>query len=384
MKYLSLKMLVLATLYLNAFGPWNASGANGAGIEPRLTFRFVDSSHCDLDAPDNFHITEIGSDFVSVAWNPVQGAQAYYLKAVTFSGAHVADTTVTATHATLQVPPGGPYTLVLAAVAEGCPPSRNEAIIPDVIVLVVDLIVTGRTMPESVVLLPTQQCYTVDAPDGDFWFRVIQNNDVVGVFDIKLNPEKRKVYNNCTIDKPVSCGKAPMDVSTPNTLINAYIHDPNSGDIAPCAEGIIVRIKNMFQASLNLFDLNFRGSTANQLKLCVTPLTNGEGNYSYSLMQGLPTPRSTPDASGFPLKENIPVITVQNPFTDNLEIQTPEPASGPVRFQLFNLNGTPVLDQQFPAVQQYNLPTAGLPPGIYFLRTDAAGASRTYKVVKAR
>lgn len=378
MKYLSLKMFVLTTLYLNAFVLWNAPRAIGAGMEPHFTFGFVDSNNCDLDAPGNFHITDIGADYVSVAWNPVQGAQAYYLKAISFNSAHVGDTTVTTTNATLQLPPGGPYTLVLAAVAEGCPPSRNEAIIPDVITLVVDLIVTGRTMPESVVLLPTQQCYSEDAPDGDFWFCVKQNNVVVGVFDIELNPIKHKVYN-CTIDRPVSCGKAPVN----SPFIQAYIHDPNNNDIAPCAEGIIVRIKNMFQASLNLFDLNFRGSTANHLNLCVTPLTNGEGNYSYSLYKGMPGLRSSPDASAFLLKEIMPV-SIRNPFTENLEIQFPEPPSGPVRFQLFDLNGAPVFDQQFPAVQQYNLPTAGLPPGFYLLRTDAAGVSRTYKVVKAR
>ncbi len=392
MKYLSLQMFALATLYLSAFGLWNVSGANGASLEPGFIALQVDSSQCNVTAPGNFHITEIGADFISTAWEPVQGAQAYYLKVVNSNTlTPVADTIVSNTHATLQVPPGGPYDLVLAAVAEGCPPSRNKAVIPDVRTLIVDLIVTGKVMPSTVIMLPTTDCYAEEVPSGTFWFKVRADNYTLGNFEIKLNPEQGE-NSSCYVNLPVSFGKDPRSQSE---SLQAYIHEGNS-DIPPCAEGLIVRIKNLSPELHNLFDLYFEGSSYNTLKLCVEPLSNIP--YTYSLWREMSEvededqddPEELPgeeqaerNAPSSQLKETIPV-SIRNPFTENLEISMPEPPSGPIGFQLFDLNGVPVLDQQFPAVQQYNLPTAGLPPGFYLLRIDAAGVSRTYKVVKAR
>lgn len=389
MKCLSSKMLVLTTMYLSAVWMWNVPRAEGADLEPNLVPLRVDSNYCDLDAPGNFHITEIGTNFISTAWEPVQGANAYYLKVVE-SGTliPVADTTVTTTHATIQVPPGGPYDLILAAVAEGCPPSRGSAIIPDVFTLIVDLIVTGKTIPANVGMIPTTECYAEELPNGTFWFKVGIENHNLGNFEIKLNPEQGE-NSSCYVNLPVSFGKDPR---SPSESLQAYIHD-QTGDIPPCAEGLIVRIKNLSPESHDLFDLRFEGSSYNTLKLCVEPLHNYP--YTYSLWKQIAEdhdelPGEVPgeghaerNASSALQKATIPV-SIRNPFTENLSVSIPEPASGPVCFQLFDLNGLPVLEQQFPAVQQYNLPTTGLPPGFYLLRIDAAGVSRTYKVVKAR
>ena len=377
MKYFLLKTFVLPTLFCLAGWLWNATSVNGAGIELRPIPLAVDSLGCDLPAPANFHITDIGTDFISVAWEPVQNADAYYLKAVSLNNsAIVADTTVTTTYATLQVPPGGPYDLILAAVAGGCPPSSRVATIPDVITLIVDLIVTGRTMPPNVILLPHATCYTDEVPGDNFWFQVKLGYTVLGNFEIKLNPSQSEEFD-CHVNLPVSFGKDSRSLSE---SLQAFIHENNS-DKPPCAEGRIVRIKNLSPESHNLFDLDFDGSNNNVLKLCVTPLSNI--NYTYSLWMEIGEWQSPRDAPSQLQKNAIPV-SIQNPFVENLDIQFPEPASSPVCFQLFDLNGAPVLNQQFPAVQQYNLPTAGLPPGFYLLRIDAAGVSRTYKVVKAR
>lgn len=389
MKIFSLKMFVSITYYLSAVWLWNVTPANGAGMETRILPVPLDSNPCDLAAPGNFHITDMGTNFISTAWEPVQGAQAYYLKVVNSdTWAPITDTTVTTTSVTMQVPAGGPYHLILAAVSEGCLPSRNTAIIPDVFTLIVDLIVTGRTMPQSTFILPEETCYAVEAPDGTFWFRINYGNNVLGNFEIKLNPSQAE-GSSCLINLPVSFGKDPRSLLE---SLQAYIHE-NNDDIPPCAKGRVVRIKNLSPELHDLFDLDFDGSSTNTLKLCVTPLSNT--NYTYSLWMELhedPIEDSdTAQGDGSDERNNVShkqektmTLSIRNPFTENLEIQMPEPAPGSVRFQLFNLNGIPVLDQQFPAVQQYNLPTAGLPPGFYLLRTDAAGVSRTYKVVKAR
>lgn len=390
MKYLSLKMFVLTILYSIAGLLWSIAPANGAGMGVLPIPLSADSNGCDLKAPANFHITEIGTNFISTAWEPVQGANAYYLKVVE-SGTliPVADTTVTTTHATIQVPPGGPYDLILAAVAEGCPPSRGSAIIPDVFTLIVDLIVTGKTIPANVGMIPTTDCYAEEVPNGNFWFKVKYGNYTLGNFEIKLNPQQGQ-NSSCYVSLPVSFGKDPRYSSE---TLQAYIHE-ESFDIPPCAKGLIVRIKHLYPESQNLFDLYFEGSSYNTLKLCVEPLTNLPYTYSLWIEESIideEDPEELPgggdsgerNAPSVVQNETIP-LSIRNPFTENLTISIPKPDAGTIRFQLFDLNGTRVLEQQFPAVQQYNLPTTGLPPGFYLLRIDAAGVSRTYKVVKAR
>lgn len=372
MKIFSLKLLVIPTLltlacWLLNTTPVIGSGKGGSSIPIEDNF-----NNCDLPAPTNFHVVDIGYDYISVEWDPVTLAQAYYVEARTSSGGQlVYSTTTSGNSATLLTGPGT-FNLKVAAIGFDCPnPSNNSSGIPDVRTLIVDLIANGKTEPEGTVqVYPDNGCYTNSDNDAMFWFRAYYQGNLLVTVEINWNAENDD--SECLeTNLPVSVSK--VGSSGP---CNTYIYE-NYAELIPCASGRTVRIK---QAWIKLFDLEF--SNANQF--CVIDYQNPM-LYSCSVWK-LPVSSPPPpdDNSHASADVKSDLISIPNPFTGDLRIQTPEPAPGPVHFRLFNLNGTSVLDQQFPARQEYNLPTAGLPPGFYLLRMESGGVSRTYKVVKAQ
>ncbi len=79
-----------------------------------------------------------------------------------------------------------------------------------------------------------------------------------------------------------------------------------------------------------------------------------------------------------------PAIASPNPFSESLDVFPGNLYAENIHFQLYNLSGQKVLDQQFPGGQeQYSLSTASLSPGFYMLRIEADGEVQTLKVVKS-
>lgn len=353
--------------------PVIGSGPIGQGI-PAL----VNVNNCNLDAPDNFHVVDIGADFISVEWDAVTNAQAYYLEATSSSnGQLVYNTTVAGTSATLLVPAGGIYDVSVAAVATDCPPSSNRASIPNVITLIVDLIATGKTEPEGTIqVFLENNCIEEPRETGNYWFKISKNNTFFAKYEIDRKPIWSQ-STDCMVNLLSSIGR--VNINFRNT--QGFIFSDN-GDLPPCAEGRVVKIKTTGSPVIDLFELSFEGTTSNVFKVCINQLAGSE--YSYTLWAEGGDLSSPEDRSASISTMENSAISIQNPFSTDVHISSLEPASGPVRFQLFNLNGTSVLEQQFPARQEYNLPTAGLPPGFYLLRMESGGASRTYKVVKAQ
>ena len=378
MKNFSLKLLLLPLSFLIAGWLLNTTPAIGAGRDRSTLPAKVNSTNCDLPAPTNFHVVDIGYDYISVEWDHVALAQNYYVEARTSSGGQlVYSATVSGNYATLQTGPGT-FDLKVAAIGPGClVPSNNSSGISAIKTLIIDLIANGKAEPENTqqVYPDNNGCFVKQVSDGTYWFRAYYENNLISTFEINWDLVGEGTETGCDSQPtlPVTLGQS----SEKEQPLVAYIHE-NDDDLIACAKGRMARIK---EGSMNWFDLTF--SSLDQF--CVQYHQDPE-LYSYSIWKLSPPPPPLPPGGNSlaPVHAETTPVSIQNPFDADILVRTSKPAPEPVRFQLFNLNGTRVFDQQFPASQEYNLPTAGLPPGFYLLRMESDGVSRTYKVVKAR
>lgn len=374
MKNFSLKLLVIPTLLTLVCWLLNTTPVIGSGKSESAVP--IEVNNCDLPAPTNFHVVDIGYDYISVEWDPVTLAQAYYVEARTSNGGQLVYSTTTSNNfATLLTGPGT-FDVKVAAIGFNCQnPSNNNSSIFNIRTLIVDLIATGKAEPEGTIeVYPDNNgCYTNYDNDEMYWLRAYYQGSLIATVEINWNAQNGTESECPSTNLPVSVCKAGSEGS-----FDAYIYE-GGNELLPCAKGVNVRIK---QGWTKLFDLEFDNASQFCTFYYQDPLF-----YSCSVWKltstSPPPPLSGENNATSAAVEND-LITIPNPFTGDLRIQTPEPPSGPVHFRLFNLNGTSVLDQQFPARQEYNLPTAGLPPGFYLLRMESGGVSRTYKVVKAQ
>lgn len=380
----SVKTLVIRAFILAASILLNLAPAAGTGVnwhDPVVQLRLGD---CDLPAPGNFHVTDIGTNYITTTWNWVPGADGYVLEAYIANTTTLVDSEVlpaSASSGTVQVPAGGSYDLKIAAFKNGCPPSANASFIFGVDVLVIDLIVSGRAVPNCIETLPAPNgCYTWPSNQGlvSVWFQVEQNGNPIAAYEV--NPNLGPVQGaNCTYNEghftigesgnvgpytDAYMNTTPPCITTPQT--------PNTSQFP------VINIKTTapnLESSVLLFALHLDNLNSNGGSICVEEIA-GEP-YTYTFIKGRTCNReSAPEVSS--------MSYVQSLFTESLLVATPGRASGPVTFRLFNLNGQPVFERQYEPSQEYNLPTASLRPGFYLLRMETNGQSQTYKVVKAR
>lgn len=392
MMHLLTKAPAVAALFLAISWLIMPAPTTAAGVNWNAPLAIIDSNECDLDTPDRFWVTEIGVDFISVEWDPVPGAQRYFLEVFESNTSNViTSASVTTTFATLYVPPGGTYDIKLSAVAEGCPPSSNYVMIQDIIALIIDLTINGRSLPactEEIPVTPNGDLiWPTDPTPASIWFRIDRNGIPISAYEITISPISDS-GSGCSGEGQINIGQSAN--IRPGTNSFAIIQGAQFEELyPPCYSGIqrVLIQTSVFQV-VNLFKLNLSGMTTNGGTINVANMV-GE-NYSYVFLNKTCGPPPPPFQGGEEsrsatfIKDVSSPISIQNPFTDHIQIYTPQPAPALVTFQIFSLNGSTVLEQQYPASHEYKLPTTSLPPGFYLLRMETDGISRTFKMVKAQ
>lgn len=190
-----------------------------------------------MPAPTNFHVVDIGYDYISVEWDIVALAQNYYVEARTSSGGQlVYSATVSGNSATLLTGPGT-FDLKVAAIGPGClVPSNNSSGILVIKTLIMDLIANGKAEPENTeqVYPVNNDCFVKQSGDGTYWFRAYYEDNLISTFEINWNLVGEGTETGCKLAKPtlpVTIGQS----SEKEQPLVAYIHE-NDDDVEDCAK----------------------------------------------------------------------------------------------------------------------------------------------------
>lgn len=346
---------------------------------------------CDLPAPANFQLLTPGSlPTVVLTWNPVLKADGYLVETFLQYPNYIDTQQViidTPTMA-LLIPQGAIPSFKVRGICIGGLFSQNYSYIPPVGTILLDLVLQAH-LPQTMNLQSSDDgCYPAYYnPYVDYWFDVVKGPNGEGPFsrysmysyydpNVPFNHERMRVakINNF---RP-GLYTEPLGWNNNTTGQSGYLPPP----VIP-SENILIRTFEEGQY-IDLFQITY--NTPYYGNVCFIPLA-GPG-YSIKFYKGTaqnlrPKKADDRDATGDDSagKSGFRVV---NPFSDELRILPWQPDSDPVSIHLFGLDGRLILEQQFPARQEYNLPTAGLPSGFYLLRIDAGGIKHTYKVVKTQ
>ncbi len=373
-------------------------------------------SACNLPAPENFHVTAITSMSISAAWNSVPGAQQYYLELYEAGGSTAIHSVfVQDTFGTVPVSKPGYYDLYVSAVAPGCRPSENRAIVPNLGVIIAELTldfaptIQGLPVHRSV----SEGCFTVPFKNiaennAEYGFQVLYapadgpadvSNYLIDLDAMGANPEL-KVGHDLT-EVPSQGGFSTYAKgrnldgwglpSVPN-LEEMRVYDPNwgEGDDAHIYSVYFEKTGNPSDPKLQVcFCRNVPETEPYQIQFFSSLNLGEEGAYYTEHCQGdlaLPGPGAGNNsavgrsaAAGGVLSNQF---TVLNPFLESLHIVSTYTGDDMVILRLFDLNGRLVAEQKGPAAQEYDLPTSQLTPGMYVLRIENGDTYQTFKVVK--
>lgn len=343
---------------------------------------------CNLPAPKNFHLigqSSVGQ--VSLGWEELQDADAYLLE-VFLQGTLGLDSfhlIIDTPGITLTIPAGNIPSFKVRGICIGGLLSGNYSYIPPVGTILLDLVLEAHT-PQTYSQLDPSTCYPVLYQPGgeEYWFDVVAGPNGQGTYS------RYSLYSYYDPQSPGNHER--MRAAQLKTFRPGFYTEPlgwatnngQSGYNAPPvipAENVLIRTISD-GGYLDLFRVTYSGTSAGQV--CFTPLA-GSG-YSIKFYKGQPAlrPKKVDDRAAAPESSEIAdEFQVINPFVDELRLVLPQGATGPVSVQLFALDGRLEFEQKFPARQEYNLPTSDLTPGLYFLRINTGGQTRTYKVVKA-
>lgn len=349
---------------------------------------------CDLPAPTNFTVVEVGPslDWVHLHWNLSSPLYAHRINIynVTKILGQGFDTVLVNS---VIVPAGVEDTTLLCAPNHPCgnlyeikaictskdSPNSAWAIAPGPPVgYILDLIIVGFTPTGSA---PT--CTMNQVQGGE---RCYFSNSGTATFRVRqtTNYANKRVFG---IEKNHTTSRLTLKVDGPNNEGNSSFYNFYASYVGPNAYG-----KEEYEIKQNNQVIaKFIGDFASESESYLE---------SRFIMPGYEIIRTSPhngsnkpsDFSDEPLegREALSNIIVSqatafpNPFIESLEVYLSAPSSEQVNLALYNLNGQKVLDQQFVGGQeQYSLSTAMLSPGFYFLRIEASGEIQTLKVIKS-
>lgn len=343
---------------------------------------------CNIPAPTNFHVEQVGTTSVKLAWNyQADASGGYRIRTYRASDNLLVNTTYRSQDqlfATINgLESGVDYVSYINCRCEnGGNSGLNDVL--QVTTLIIDLIVQGYqapidTDPLCEILVSEGEC-PFEVSDAIFHFkvvpdgtninrqfgiqRIVQNNrtrfkvhlreDNTGQ-DIKLYCNNYGVFNEPTVQ---GCGAPLITVKYNNAVIAEFKIGVEGPSLSPSALFICTAIQDCVVSQVD---------------------QNGSGYQADpgSSFEGIRAGTSSAET-------NHPATTSPNPFTETLQVFLANQTAENVRMQLFNLNGQLVLDQPFAeGAGQYELATSHLSPGFYFLRIEADGEVQTLKVIKS-
>ena len=342
------------------------------------------ADECDAPAPDDFRITSIGGDFISLAWQPAWVGATQLLSVSTknslggwmllYTLPNVPGSSITVDN----LNGGKEYRFGISTKCPSGEVSERTSII-DGIALIVDLTLSGRIPFEP----QTVSCSGIVYEDHTWvGFEVIRNqNGISNRFHVDLK----------------GLGSIPFGSIRRVTELNPIVAVAASGGFPTSFNSIIEDVFLPFKMSwVNADDqddighVGIKVTTTNPLTIDLCPILNDPAkpwNSSYtfnSLTASIALkPRNEGEKEGQSF-ENAPNFNVQNPFFENLIVSIPQgfQTGNKASIQLISINGQVILTQTFELLgSQVSFPVV-CPPGVYFLQIGTDCNIQVLKVIK--
>ena len=340
---------------------------------------------CNLPAPDNFHVASSTATSVTLAWDPVAGASAYYIVALDhYTQQILDDEVITSNIPILYVPAGSTVDLRVHAICNNQETSPIYREIQGFTLIITEFVVEVNA-PCAPPNMPANGM-------GSGGVQVQWSSDVTYWIDVtRVSTGEISRYGlHLTKDgssKHLVIGKTPVPA-------NGYDDWPSSGaalfpngTLDPPFAADFDRIQISNEAEGRIFPVFWIDFAEACLQSCLT-LSFTQINTDYQVKVSDPeycgNGAGNSGASPRNSAGNATHFFIQTPFTTALRLGNIQPRAEQLRFTLFDLNGRPLLDRQYPADVAYELPTAALPPGFYLLRIENGALAETYKVIKSR
>jgi hypothetical protein len=323
---------------------------------------------CSLPSPSFFIVTGVGPTWAKLSWSAVPGATAYHIITTEVATGNVVDnSTVPASINSLTVnnlTPGTDYeSRIWSVCSDGTDGSTYTSTFLRTIIL--DLVILGYQEPSGCLqqncelLIMNEGCDFTWATNATTYFKIVNKSNGAERYFMLKTPTNSEV------------------VLYPDNTNNSGFVFQKVGDqaikIRYQSVGFIARIS---ASRHSLVGWLFRDEASE----------NDSGFQIFRLgtcNQGRPGGSESWGGNDMPTEF---VVASPNPFTDQLDVQVNFLAeTEQVMLRLFDQQGRQVILQQLPGgLEKYSLPTAELPPGVYFLRVESAGQTQTIKVVKTR
>lgn len=344
-----------------------------------------DAALCNLPAPGNFHVSSYTSSSVTIAWDPVAGASAYYIAALGGNGQLVVDDDiVTATSGTLYPQPGSTIDLRVYAICPNQVNSTHYSEILNFTIILTDLIVENSAPcadpPASVGPITSGSVFANWVDGYVYWFDILDTeNNRISRYEATVDDANDRLI----VRKVPEQYYARPWYSVPRASLLG-----NSGFSSPPVFGFYTLeigrntsygVEGVYWVNFTFYDNYCSGQPCFEIHF--TQLNTGYQAYFRGGAQCGGTDRNLPQTKS---KHPEPATwIVASPFSDHLVLRNVQPQTEAVHISLFDANGRLALDQTLPAVQEYNLPTVSLSPGLYWLRMVSGNAVQTFKVVKS-
>jgi len=349
-------------------------------VDPELHF-------CDAPAPDDFHVANIGSDFVSLAWVPAWVGAVHTLEIsiedsgnwdVLFVNYDVPD----ALYTLHNLEPG----YYRARIATNCSTGETSSILSEVLFRfkIIDLLTAGR-IPKNPVMVA--DCENIDYLNHE-WVGFEVTEDETGIsnlFEFTYTYGEIPVLKRVSYNHPIvavdSDGKYP---SIEDPFLKAYVPfrmdhfnewDPN----------IVINIGYVICRD------NF--SATPTITLCKdedNPILEWKPEYSFTALTAEDIVSDAPNSGSIDKSVRSVVDIVkfkaQSPFNESLNVFIPQVLSdhSKATIRLLNSNGQMTMFYNLDLnTSLISLPTASLFPGVYILQIETNLDVQFLKIVKS-
>lgn len=347
---------------------------------------------CDLMAPTNFDVTNIGTTSVTLSWNVVPDAMQYKIRTYNVStGFLVSDIYINGNvnNTTINgLNPGTSYRSEIRSICQSGQPSPN-LVDKNYQTFILDLVVSGFTESTN-----SPNC-SISAQGGNScsfsWnsspttFKIV-NGENSKQFTIQVinGHVNIKILNNTGFCK--FWGIMPINgmPAAPSVFNIACVRISTAGGDTQIADLYIDQltssIGNIYLGPTGIA----QGYEIQRLKSGSLPFSNDNGSSTIS-----DNPLS---ADVFALQErrvdnnltHPKTMVMANPFSDEISLKIQSTVEDLISLQLYDIQGRLIKHQDLAGGEtQYSMPTSDIQPGLYLLRVEIGAFVATYKLIKA-
>lgn len=352
---LILLLLILLSLAANA----NAIGSNSANVTPPA------SERCELPAPQDFHLVSVGVTNAKYGWTP-QVASKHHIETRRTSDNFLLNDTIMpigATEVTINGLPSSTacYAVIHAVCEDGSDGPGTQI---SYTTMILDLVVIGFQGGGTSQCTMSGSGQSCPFPsDGNTYVFKVTYGFYSREFGVKFNSTTSR-FEFC-----IGSGNA-------GEQLKLFC---NNSTAVPCSLTNLIIIK--FQDT-KIAEIS---AGLQQSGLSKTGIFN-----AWTLETGAVIDSYSPGNNHSKIKQSGTVLTgndvnlAPNPFTNALNIALKSPSESNTDIMLLRSDGQLIYTGQIPPGQtDYNIDTATLPTGFYFLRVQSGDQVQVLKVVKS-